>query len=416
MDIGYIQKTIEAASNAYNRAENAAGIVNLAVAENVLSLPAVCAKLDATPPIPASQLTYDMMHGSPATRDALAAFLQTHVTKQTTAPDDLVVLNGCGAVADNLAMLLCDAGESMLLTGPGYRGLQFDLGARADVRVVIAHTDRGEAHRAPLVSVQALQRAYDAHDGEASPIRAVLICSPDNPTGQLLSASLITSLVQWARAHDLHIIFDEIFALSVHSTNADNADDGAVFRSVADVLHNDLRDNVHVMWGLSKDLCVSGMRVGVLYSQNRALLSTCQARLAFFSTTSRHTQWAVTHMLSDQPWVDGFLADNKLRIRAAYDHCTARLTALGVAFYEADAGFFVLADFRAFLPAATVQHELVLWNRMFDSGVLLTPSSQFFASRVGFFRICFAAADYHALDVGFDRIASVLRDTPILSN
>ena len=46
--------------------------------------------------------------------------------------------------------------------------------------------------------------------------------------------------------------------------------------SIVDVLKNDLTDHVHVLWGVSKDLGASGLRLGVLYSQNQALLKSAQ--------------------------------------------------------------------------------------------------------------------------------------------
>ena len=51
-------------------------------------------------------------------------------------------------------------------------------------------------------------------------------------------------------------------------------------------------DLVHVIWGLSKDFCASGLRVGVLWTRNKAL-GYAVGRMAYFNGVSGHTQWIV---------------------------------------------------------------------------------------------------------------------------
>ena len=54
-----------------------------------------------------------------------------------------------------------------------------------------------------------------------------------------------------------------------------------------DVLKNDLTEHVHVLWGISKDLGASGLRMGVLYSQNQALLKSAQGMNNFYQVSNQ---------------------------------------------------------------------------------------------------------------------------------
>lgn len=386
--------------NPYTPHDNPDGIINLSIAENILSLPQVSKRLNQAPEIPPTELTYDAMHGSQSTRTALANFLTKNITRLPVSPNDLLLLNGVRAVMDNLAMMLCDEGESILLTGPGYQGLRFQMSVRAGVNAVIAHTDTSETHP-PEVTPHVLQTAYESAVADGHTVRAVVICSPDNPTGQVLSPTKIQRLIAWARHTHLHIIFDEIFALSIHQEHA-------TFHSVAEILNGQLSDDVHILWGLSKDFCLAGIRMGVLYTQNVNVQAACQSKLAYFSSTSRHSQWAVSNMLSDQHWVENYLTNNKARLNDAYQTCVDRLNDLAIPFYPAAAGYFVLADFRQFMAAPTVEEEMKLWRSLCDAKVLLTPASEMFASRFGYFRICFAAVDQDVFNVAWDRLEHLL--------
>jgi 1-aminocyclopropane-1-carboxylate synthase len=45
-----------------------------------------------------------------------------------------------------------------------------------------------------------------------------------------------------------------------------------------------------VIWGLSKDFCASGLRVGILWTSNKAL-AYAVGKLAYFNGVSNYTQW-----------------------------------------------------------------------------------------------------------------------------
>lgn len=78
---------------------------------------------------------------------------------------------------------------------------------------------------------------------------------------------------------------------------------------------------VHIIFGMSKDWCASGLRVGCLYTQNTALLKAMQ-NLGSFGCVSGMAQYMVAQMLEDLPFVDSFLAENAQRLSISYDTLT----------------------------------------------------------------------------------------------
>ena len=102
--------------------------------------------------------------------------------------------------------------------------------------------------------------------------------------GQVFSKETLLNIITWCRSHQIHIICDEIYALSVfddtvqdltnsNATPTSTNDNNVRFESIVKILDNNLQSDIHVLWGFSKDLGASGLRIGVFYSQNKALLT-----------------------------------------------------------------------------------------------------------------------------------------------
>lgn len=201
------------------------------------------------------------------------------------------------------------------------------------------------------------------------------------------------------------------------------------------------------MFGASKDLCASGLRLGCLHSRNAAL-NQALVNLAYFCLPSSAVQWAFARLLGDGAWLAGFVAENARRLRASYEALTGALDALAAArggdgggsgcdgadgsangsggggghvngsaaaapppvplrYTPARAAMFLWLDCRAALRAPTWDEEAALWRRMVDDKkLLLTPGQACHAAEPGFFRICWAWMPAEALPVAVARIAA----------
>jgi hypothetical protein len=72
------------------------------------------------------------------------------------------------------------------------------------------------------------------------------------------------------------------------------------FHSILELVNNDLGDDVHMLWALSKDFGASGFReVGVLCTQNEFVASTVMGHLNIFTEVSFPMQAVVANLLAD---------------------------------------------------------------------------------------------------------------------
>lgn len=399
----YLQKSFAARESAYDENLNPGGTVDFSVAENRLSLPLVAEalqKASVSSPCPPGELVYGDMHGRSRLRVALAQLFSEHLVKTPVGPDDLAVSAGAGSVLDLVATCCCETGDRVMVTAPGYKGFENDCMSRAGCELVASHLDAASGFK---ITVDALQKCWDDAGGEESRIKMVLLSSPNNPTGEILSRDIVIAVAEWTRAKNVHLVMDEIYGMSCYGASSPDEE----FVSVMDVLDGDLGDRVHIVWSFSKDFCLSGSRVGVLLSKNKALLTIFMG-LTYFSSPAANTQWTMAVMLEDEVWVSEFILENKRRLSEAYTSLCATLDAIGIPFVPAKAGFFVCLDLRKWMLREDADSEYGLWVKLCDAGVLMTPASQMFSSAHGWFRCCFAAVSTAGADTGWRRVREVL--------
>jgi aspartate/methionine/tyrosine aminotransferase len=232
--------------------------------------------------------------------------------------------------------------------------------------------------------------------------RFILITNPNNPLGVVYSREILLNAVAWARKRKVHSIFDEIYALSTHQKY------GHGFESIIKILDNNLGDDVHFVWSLSKDFGASGFRVGIVYSQNETFLNGL-ANLNIFSGVSHPIQMVVSELLTDDDFVDLYLDESRGRLRQSYLICIEKLEEMVLPFVPAEAGQFVYVDFSSLLPEKTMYWEQKLSELLVEKGrLILTPGESQRERMPGMFRLCYAWVTPEVLKIGMERLSRIV--------
>jgi len=232
--------------------------------------------------------------------------------------------------------------------------------------------------------------------------RFVLVTNPNNPLGVIYRPNIISNLIRWARRRNLHTIMDEIYALSTHKRNDTS------FESVIRVLDNNLGDDVHFLWSISKDFGASGLRVGFVYSQNVTFMQGL-ANLNIFSGVGHPMQMVVSELLTDDDFVDMYLDTSRERLRESYIICAEKLEEMVLPFVPAEAGMFVYVDFSSLLPEKTMEWEAKLSELLIDHGrLILTPGESQRDRMPGMYRICYAWVSQTVLRIGMERLSRIV--------
>ena len=176
------------------------------------------------------------------------------------------------------------------------------------------------------------------------------------------------------------------------------------FQSVLKVLDNDLGDDVHMLWSPSK-IGLSGFRVGVLVTQNEMLLAA-MSKLNNLSTVSHPIQILTMQVLTDDSFIDQFLADSRAQLNWSYTICTRKLEEMVIPYIPADAGLFVYADFSSLLPSNTFEGEESFAKLVQNAArVVMTPGFSQKEAMPGHFRICYAWVSPDVLEIAMERLS-----------
>jgi aspartate/methionine/tyrosine aminotransferase len=389
----YLVRQAEGSNDAYHPADNPDGYIGLCVAENKLVAEALADRLAAVGRAPASVLGYDAMTGSMRFREQLGRFMGRTFLGRVFPPEQISVLAGAGSVLEILFYALADPGDGVLVPTPSYAGFWMDLEMRDGLAIVPVHTPAAGGFR---LTPELLDRAVET---AGRPVKVLLFTTPDNPLGRVYSAAEIEEILRWAEGRDLHVVFDEIYALSVFGDRP--------FVSCA-AMRETLGDRLHIVWAFSKDFGASGLRCGVLVSESPAV-HTAMNLFAYWACCSGHTQHLLGEVISDEVWVDGFIGTVQTKLGDAYSTLASMLDAGGISHVPAGAGVFSLLDLRRHLTEPTWAAEHELWLRILDEArVNLTPGAACHVGEPGFFRLCYAGLLEETVEVGVRRLVSLL--------
>lgn len=444
--VAYLEDFMYCLHNACDPIRNPAGHIGLCVAENKLILDVLAERLmqigTATAAFSDSTVyCYNSFLGLPVARDAVAYFLakrfllsnepnlEPEAALQHIRPHHVAIGSGCAAVLHYLFFILGEPGECCLIPAPYYAAFDSDMKSLANIipfGFQMANATVGPTEKdLNLAYIEAMSKGLTP--------KFVLLTNPNNPLGVVYKPQILIDAIRWARKRNLHTIVDEIHALSVHGiypsqnqqhlprqpnhqrlTNGSNNNsfkppEGG-FQSIIKVLNNELGNDVHMVWGLSKDFGASGLRVGVLYSQNenfmRALLAS---NISIFSCVSGPIQYVVSELLTDDSFVDHFLEESTNRLRKSYELCVLKLEEMVVPFVPAEAGLFVYVDFSSLLPEKTFEWEQKLSQLMFQyARIVLTPGETQQERTPGMFRICYAWVSPEVLEIAMERLSRLI--------
>ena len=389
----YLQRHFECLSDLFDPLTNPDGYIALCEAQNRLVAEMVADRLDRVPGVPARVLDYDTMTGAVQFREQLASFMGRTFLGREFDPQQISVLAGAGSVLEILFHALGDPGDGVLIPTPSYAGFWMDLEMRNGLTIVPAHRSSNDDFR---LTPELLD---DAVAGAGRLVKALIYTSPDNPLGRVASPEEISMVLAWADDHDLHVVFDEIYALSVFGDRS--------FTSCAELLPS-LGERVHIVWAFSKDFGASGLRCGVLVSENQAVNAAVNA-LAYWACCSGHTQNLLGNLISDEAWVDSYIGSMRELLRSAHARLAAALDAGGIRHLPAEAGVFVLLDLRPHLAEPTWEAEHALWVRILEQArVNLTPGAACRIGEPGFFRLCYAGLPPETVEAAVRRIVKQL--------
>ena len=235
------------------------------------------------------------------------------------------------------------------------------------------------------------------------------ICLDDTSTGKEKHLDELSILKDYRKISNKTNIYVNVSNIKIYLTPLqDSFDPRERFQSIIQILDNQLEENVHFLWGLSKDFAASGFRFGVLYTQNTFLLQAL-ANLNMFSGVPHPMQMIISEILTDDEFILAFLSDAKRELARSYQICTSKLQEMVIPFVAAEGGMFVYVDFSSLLPEPTFEGEVRFASLVENVAlVVMTPGQSQMDWKPGMFRICYAWVPPEVLQVAMERLSCLV--------
>ena len=219
--------------------------------------------LDALKNVDRKVLEYSPSQGYQSYLDKLVGYYNRY--NIGLEPGNILVTCG-GSEALQFAFLACfNPGDELIVPEPvyaNYMGFACEMGVK--VRTITTKIENGFA----LPSIEEFEKLINEHT------RAIMICNPNNPTGQLYSDDELMQLRDLVKKHDLYLISDEVYREFRYSD-----------KPYLSALHLEgIEDNAIVIDSVSKRYSECGIRIGAFITRNKQLMTTvmkfAQARLS----------------------------------------------------------------------------------------------------------------------------------------
>uniref|UniRef100_A0A0B7A105 Aminotransferase class I/classII large domain-containing protein n=1 Tax=Arion vulgaris TaxID=1028688 RepID=A0A0B7A105_9EUPU len=401
--IKYNQKV---GADSYHPHTNPQGYVDLGLAENKLCEDIITEKLRTLPTdIDDTDLRYyPDVKGLPSFRNSLKTFFEREFdSREPLDADNIVVVSGLTALLESLAFALADEEDYIMTTSPYYYRVKNDLTERARVNVLevpLIAKPKTRRVKPYTLDVEILEEALLCAEREGKRVKAVLLVNPNNPLGDVYTAQQLTHFLEFAARYQLHVIVDEIYALSVF-------DPDVTFTSVLSIYHPD-RDKVHFLWGFSKDFGLSGYRCGVLYSNNTSVVKY-MVSLGLYQQTAPLVQQRLRHIIDDTEWLHRvYLPALQDRLRKHYRMFHDALVKCGVDVHHSCGGIFIWMDASKYLSEQSPAAEEWLFDQFMKEKVFIVPGRACYSNKPGCYRIVFSLDENICIE-GIRRIQNVFR-------
>ncbi len=285
----------------------------------------------------------------------------------TYAVDEIIVTPGGKPAIFAAIMTLIDRGDEVLILDPGWVSYAPE--------VVIAE---GVPVGVPLSADDNFAITEERLRPYITPrTRALILCTPNNPTGRVATEEELATVARLAQEHDFYVLSDEIYEKLVY--------DGAVHRSIAAL--PGMWERTLTLNGFSKAYAMTGWRLGFLAAPQPIVKQILKVHSHSVTCAASFSQRGAIVALNGP---QDFIAE----MVTAYDRrrhlVTDGLNAIpGVRCSLPEGAFYALADIRGTGLTSAECAELLIT----EAGVAVTPGNAFGAAAEGFIRLSYATSD-----------------------
>jgi aspartate aminotransferase len=217
-------------------------VIHLGIGEPKNKAP-ITALLQSAAKLKAGDIKYTPVDGMPSLKKAIIRYMEENYNK-LVAPENIIVSNGAKQSLFNILFTIVNPQDEVILLAPHWVSYPEMVKMVYGIPVVIAPED-GTFH----------PRMEDIEAAVSSYTKAIIVNSPNNPSGAVYSEDFIASIVDFCEKRDIYLIMDDIY----HKLVFDGVQAPPAYQFTSKDLEN---SRIIVTNGVSKVYGMTGFRLG----------------------------------------------------------------------------------------------------------------------------------------------------------
>ena len=346
----------------FDKARTMENVISMGIGEPDLDTPAPIIEA-ANEALHSGYTHYTPNAGLPMLREAVSKYGLPEPGMY--APNEIMITNGAMNALHLLMSILIEPGDHIMIQNPQWLNYAAQIEYCGGVAVKLP-TDPEKGF---YLDPNTIRENY-----VPGKTKALLINSPNNPTGHVLTRKNLEEIAQVACELDLLVISDEVYNTLIFE------DAEAV--SIATM--PGMRDRTVVVNSLSKAYAMCGWRVGYAAGPEALIDRMAKCQENFISGVNAAAQYAAAYALEHRELTEGLRETFRERREVAI----AELKKIpGIKFSEPMGAFYLFPDISAFgLDSRTFCDRLLE-----EAHVVCVPGSAFGSVGEGFIRMAYTA-------------------------
>jgi aspartate/methionine/tyrosine aminotransferase len=220
---------------------------------------------------------YCTVAGVPVLREELAHYL-LRTRHLEVDPKDIVMAPGCKIALFLTLMAIIETGDEVLYPDPGFPGYPSITAGFGGIPVLYELSER-----------RGFQPDPDEIAARITPrTKAIITCSPNNPTGTVYTDAVQRRIAELAVKHDLYVLSDEIYARIIYSDN-----------HVSMRSYPGMAERTVIIDGFSKSFAMTGWRLGYAVAPRELVEQLELLVINTYTCVAEFTQYAAIEALRD---------------------------------------------------------------------------------------------------------------------
>ncbi|WP_121611200.1 aminotransferase [Mesobacillus foraminis] len=312
-------------------------------------------------------------------RQEIAAYLSKAFKLHYSPESEIIVTVGASQAIDIALRSVVDQGDEVIVVEPCFVSYSPLVSLAGGTPVPVqAPKERGFKITSDILEEAVTDRT-----------KAIMICSPNNPTGTLLEKEDLLAIAEIAERYDLLVISDEIYAELSYDSD---------YTSMAAI--DGMRERTILISGFSKGFAMTGWRLGYVCAPKEisgAMLKIHQYAMMCAPTMAQHAALEALKNGSND------VEEMRKSYRRRRNYMVSSFNELGLSCHSPGGAFYVFPS----IESTGFSSEQFAEKLLLEEKVAVVPGNVFGESGEGFIR-CSYATSIEQLQEAVRRIGSFL--------